>query len=232
MILGCLLGQSCPAQTYIFESPNTREHMSDESAMQSLDSYEQRNFLAVAGYLAARLCTHPTIQGGLGVFAGNTENTAMVHGCAGSRARYLGELLARYAHQEWVLIFSADAGESERLVIVSFSSNELRGTPAEIRRFGLAAGTVLIDGRLVRIYFWQTDHAQDQAIRALAEAHQATVKEITGKGTLIGSNARAEAQKLFDRDIAAYERRHHWKLSALLWTRRLHDLGMEKRGSM
>ncbi|MBZ5525193.1 MAG: hypothetical protein LAP21_23450 [Acidobacteriia bacterium] len=42
-VIGCLLlGQACYGQSYIFESPNTREHMSGEAAAQSLDSYEQR----------------------------------------------------------------------------------------------------------------------------------------------------------------------------------------------
>src|SRR5262249_11527918 len=47
---------SSAAQSFIFGSPNTREHMSDEAAIAARDSFEQRNFLAVARYLAGRLC--------------------------------------------------------------------------------------------------------------------------------------------------------------------------------
>ncbi|HWZ43346.1 MAG TPA: hypothetical protein VNW97_07700 [Candidatus Saccharimonadales bacterium] len=232
LVLGLLLAHVCSAQSYIFESPNTREHMSDESAVQSLDSYEQRNFLAVARYLAGRLCAHPTVEGGLGIFSGSTENTAMVRGCPASQGRYLGELLARYAHQEWLLIFSANPNERGRLVIVSFPGDQFTGIPAEMRSFGLTAGTVLMEGKLIKIYLWEADHAQDEAIRSLAATHQAIIEEITGKATLIGSNARAQAQSIFDQDIATYERRHRWKLSVLLWIRRLRDLGVEKSRSM
>jgi hypothetical protein len=213
-------------QSYIFESPNTREHMSDEAALQSLDSLEQRNFVAVAGYLARRLCHEPKVAGGLGMFAGSTENTAMVSGCKGRRARYLGELLARYAHQEWVLIFTADPRGNERLVVISFAGDQLKNIPLEMRKSGLNTGTILGEGNMVRVYLWATDHSLDAMVQSFADAHQGKVQEIVGKGTLAGSDSRLEAQHVFDREIAAYERRHNVKLSALLWTRKLHDLGL------
>lgn len=227
----CLVpDQGCYAQSYIFESPNTRDQMSGEAAVRSLDSFEQKNFAAVAGYLARKLCRQPEVANGLGLFAGSTENAVMVTGCGGRRARYLGELLARYAHQEWVLIFAAEPAGKERLVVISFTSDQPLRVPEEMRGSGLTAGTVIVKGTQAKVYLWEADHAHDAAIRSLAEAHRATIEEIAGHATLIGDDSRARAQRLFDREIAAYERGHQPVLSPLLWSRTLRDLGLSEAG--
>jgi hypothetical protein len=211
-------------QSYIFESPNTREHMSDDDAVQSLDSHEQRNFAAVARYLARKLCPTPAVMSGVGMFAGSAENTLMVSGCQGRDALYLGELLARYAHQEWVLVFTENPKESERLIVVTFTGGPVVNIPQDMRKFGLGAGTILAEGDEIRVYLRETDHSRDEAIHAFAAARRGRIREIPGKGKLIGSDSRAEAQHVFDREIAVYERRRRLKLSALLRTRRLRDM--------
>src|ERR1051326_1408332 len=58
-ILGLPVASVCAAQSFIFVSPNTREHLSDQDAIASLDSFEENNFLAVADYLSGRVCAHP-----------------------------------------------------------------------------------------------------------------------------------------------------------------------------
>ena len=225
------LASFCQGQSYIFESPNTREHMSDDDAIQSLESHEQRNFSAVAGYLARKLCPAPAVLSGVGIFAGSTENTLMVSGCKDQEALYLGELLARYAHQEWVLVFTADPKESERLIVVTFTGGSVVNIPQDMRKFGLSTGTILAEGDEIRVYLWERDGSPDDSIRSFAAAHQGQIREISGKGTLVGSNSRLEAQRVFDREIAGYERRRRLKLSALLWTRRLHDMGLASAGA-
>src|SRR5690349_17908506 len=92
-------------QSFLFVSANTREHMSDEAAWESLNSFEQSNFLAVENYLASRLCSKPRVMSSEGMDGSTTENSSLVTGCNEGSARYLGELLARYAHQKWILIF-------------------------------------------------------------------------------------------------------------------------------
>lgn len=212
-------------QSYIFESPNTREHMSDDDAVQSLDSHEQRNFAAVAGYLGRKLCPAPEVLSGIGMFAGSTENTLMISGCKGQEAIYLGELLARYARQEWVLVFTANPKENERLLIVTVTGISVMNIPQDMRKFGLSAGTILTAGDEIRIYLWERDHSADDAVHSFAASHEGRVSEISGKGRLIGSDHRATAQHVFDREIAGYERRRGLKLSALLRTRKLRDMG-------
>src|SRR5215469_12036229 len=111
------------AQSFLFVSPNTREHMTDEFAWESLDSFEQNNFLAVADYLTTRLCAKPRVQSAEGMDGSDTENSSLITGCSSTKARYVGELLGRYTHQKWILVFDPDASSNERLLIATFSSD-------------------------------------------------------------------------------------------------------------
>src|SRR5258708_10614157 len=88
-----LLTGVCQGQAFVFVSPNTRTHMSAEFALESQDSFEQSNFVAVARYLASKLCPRPAVWSGEGMDGTDTENTALVTGCKNGNAIYLGELL-------------------------------------------------------------------------------------------------------------------------------------------
>ena len=194
-----LAGNQSSGQSFLFVSPNTREHMSDEAAWESLDSFEQRNFVAVENYLATRLCSKPQVVSTEGMDGSTTENSTMITGCNAGRARYLGELLGRYAHQKWIFIFDPVSGGSERLLSVSFSAEHPEETPKLLRQHGLTAGTVVVKDKLVQVYLWLKDHSQDTAVAAFVQAVHGTVQELKGKATFTGNDSRAAAQPIFDR---------------------------------
>lgn len=231
-----VLGGMGWAQSFLFVSPNTRSAMSGDFAQASLDSFEQANFLAVANYLAIRLCLKPQAWSGEGMTETNAENSVMVTGCKGAEARYLGELLGRYAHQKWVLTFDSAPRGKERLLVITFPATQPADTAKEMRRFGIKAATVVNanphrshgqqECKQVRVYLWVPDHSQDQAVRDFCAANHGTIQEFAGTGTLIGSDSRASAQKIFDHHITSYEQGHHRTLSKLLWSKKLHDLGL------
>lgn len=223
LLLAAVLAPMCTAQSFVFASPNTRTHMSEEAALASQDSFEQRNFLAVAEYLAGKLCHNSEVRGGEGLDQADTENTAITLGCKGGPAIYLGELLARYAHQEWVLFFSASPRGHERLFVIHFSAG-LAEAMSQVRQHQVPQATVIAEGKSVRVYIWVKDHAQDELIRALAQDTHAETKEISGTGLLIGNDDRKKAQQVFDKKILAYEREHKTAFSLQLWSKHLHDM--------
>ena len=220
-------GNQSSNQSFLFVSPNTREHMSDEAAWESLDSFEQRNFVAVENYLATRLCSRPQAVSAEGMDGSTTENSTVITGCSADRARYLGELLGRYAHQKLILIFDPFNGGSERLLIVSFSAEHPEDTPKLLRQQGFPAGTVVVKDKAVKVYLWLKDHSQDAAAAAFVQAVHGTLQELKGKATFIGSDSRATAQHIFDQKIEIYERAHHQSFSKLLGSRSRHDLGID-----
>jgi hypothetical protein len=206
--------------------------MSGAFALESQDSFEQSNFVAVARYLATRLCPRPEVWSGAGMYETDIENTTLVTGCKNGEATYLGELLGRYAHQKWILIFHPAEKGPQRLFIIELASAQPANTIKEMRKHGLNEGTIVSqnnvsqnDANAVRVYIWVNDNAKDDAVHAFADANHAKLQEIHGTGLLLGNAARRLAQRAFDQGIAAYERSHQRAFSALLWSRKLHDLG-------
>jgi hypothetical protein len=155
-----------------------------------------------------------------------TENTALVTGCKNGNAIYLGELLGRYAHQKWILIFNPAKKSDQRLFIIELTSARPANTIQEMHKYELNEGTIISqDNNAVSLYIWMKDNSKDGAVHAFADANHGKIQEIQGTGVLIGNDSRSLAQRAFDRGIAAYERTHHHALSALLWSRKFHDLG-------
>jgi hypothetical protein len=219
------------AQSFLFVSPNTRDLMSDESALGSLDSFEQTNFVAVARHLGTRLCPGPQVANAEGMDGMGAENSILVTGCKSAEARYLGELLGQYAHQKWILVFDPEPKGSERLFVITFVANQPEDTLNNMRGFGIKAATVvpaIRDGegdQRVRVYLWIQDRSQESAVHAFAVVVHGAVEEIAGKGTMIGAESRTSAQKTFAHEIKVFERAHHRRLSKLLRSKTLHHLG-------
>ena len=95
------------AQSVVFVSPSDKGLLTMSCAEGSLSSFEQLHYLAAAHYLAERLCQQPHIEGAVGVWKGQAENSGMIDGCPNERARELGALLAKYYHQEQALVSTA-----------------------------------------------------------------------------------------------------------------------------
>ena len=83
------------AQSIVFVSPSTKGLLTMSCAEGSLKSFEQLHYLATAHYLAQHLCQQPQIDGAVGVWNGQAENSSMIDGCPNERARELGALLAK-----------------------------------------------------------------------------------------------------------------------------------------
>jgi hypothetical protein len=226
LLLAASLSTPSLAQSFVFASPNTREHMSDEAALASQDSYEQQNFMAVARYFAARLCAAPEIKSSEGLDGSGAENSLLITGCRGKRAIYLGELLARYGHQRWVLIFDSTAAGLESLFAITLTNLDVHQVLEKMRRHSLRGGTVISSGKNVVVYVWTTDPSAAASVRSFAQGSQGNIQQIPGKGYLLGNQDRALAQRILDRDIAAYERQSKLALSRELWSRKLHDMGL------
>jgi len=257
-ILYLLLTGLCHAQSFVFASPNTRTHMPDSVALASQDSFEQQNFLAVARYLAARLCpasavqlksqtkasahtkapataqaqSQTLVQASVGLDGPGAENSLMVMGCTSGAAEYLSMLLARYGHQNWGLVFIPAKNGPERLFMITLSGTDPEQTLQQMRRHGITDGTVVAQKNRILAYIWVQEKAEDGSmhknIRAFAEDSHGEIREITGTGKLLGDEDRAKAQHILDENIFRYERAHGAALSALLWTKKLRDMGFSQ----
>src|ERR1700753_4091475 len=113
------------AQSIVFVSPSDKGLLTMSCAEVSLGSFEQLHYLAAAHYLAEHLCQQPQIDGAVGVWKGQAENSGMIDGCPNERARQLGALLAKYYHQEQALVFDRNA--TGKTSLISFRATQPLG---------------------------------------------------------------------------------------------------------
>jgi hypothetical protein len=185
------------AQSVVFVSPSDKGLLTMPCAEGSLNSFEQLHYLAAAHYLAERLCQQPQIEGAVGVWKGQAENSGMIDGCPNERARQLGALLAKYYHQERALVFDRDpAGKTS---MISFRATQPLGIIAIMMAEAQVSGATVIPhtpDNMVMIV------AGDAAQRARAmtlytSLHGRGLHEESGTTELIGDNDRAKARTIF-----------------------------------
>lgn len=182
--------------------------------------------MAVADFLAFRICSKPHVWSAEGIYAGTAENSSAITGCASAEAGYLGALLGRYAHQKSILIFDPSAKGGEHLFVITVFNGHAAEVIRGLRRFGIKAAAIASQDQLIEVNIWVTDDSQNVTIHAFADMEHGTLQDIPGKGVLIGNDSRSASQQVFDQRIHYYERAHHRSLSKLLWSKLLHDLDM------
>ncbi len=151
------------AQSVVFVSPSAKGLLTMSCAEGSLSSFEQLHYLAAAHYLAERLCQQPQIEGAVGVWKGQAENSGMIDGCPNERARALGALLAKYYHQEQALVFDRDpAGKTS---LISFRATQALGVIAIMMAQAQVSGaTVIPHGQDNLVLIVAADAAQRAAV--------------------------------------------------------------------
>jgi hypothetical protein len=223
IILGC---QGAFAQSVVFVSPSTKGLATISSAEASLTSFEETNYLAAAHYLADRLCQQPHIDSAVGVWKGQAENSGMIDGCSGDRAREIGALLARYYHQEKALIFDRDAAGKTSLL--SFHASQPLGVVAiMMAQANITGATVIPHTQDNLILIVATDEAQHSRIVSLySMLHGHDLHEETGTAEMIGNEDRAKARDIFNA-IVSHAPAEVRQLGMDMYSEQFHELGLQ-----
>jgi hypothetical protein len=215
------------AQSIVFVSPSTKGVMSMACAGDTLGSFEQVHYLAAAHYLADHLCAQTHIDGGVGLWNGQAENSGMIDGCPGEKARVLGAMLGRYYHQKAALVFDRDAAGKSWLV--SFHATQPLGVVSILMSQAKITGATVIphdhDNLIFLVAGTPEDHARSQDLYTLM--HGQGLHEEQGTVELIGnSEDRAKARDVYDGILARSTPEVH-ELNEEMYTSQFEDLGMQ-----
>ncbi len=215
------------AQSVVFVSPSTKGVMSMPCAGESLTSFEQLHYLAAAHYLAEHLCQQPHIDGGVGLWKGQAENSGMIDGCPSEKARVLGAMLGRYYHQNAAMVFDRDpAGKSW---LVTFHATQPLGVVSIMMAQAKISGATVIphdhDNVIFLVASNADDHARSQDLYTLL--HGQGLHEEQGTVELIGdSDDRVKARDVYDGILARATPEVH-ELSEEMYTPQFGDLGLQ-----
>lgn len=232
-LLLLLIGSAAGQQLAVgFVSPNVRDHMTYETAKESLASFEETNFLAVADRVLCNLSPHPAVDSSIGevhekgkLGLEGAENSAVLRAAVSfDEMRYAVALLGRYAHQEYVIVFAVDPSMARPARLFTLRVDKQFGRPA-IEKTLDAAGVLhrtLVDEQTIAALILPGD--SDAAIRKAAQRLRARTELQQGRGEIIGDDDRLKAAAIYDRIIADFESAHpDHKLSPFLWSREWHD---------
>ncbi len=213
------------AQSIVFVSPSDKGLLTMSCAEGSLGSFEQLHYLAAAHYLAEHLCQQAQIDGAVGVWKGQSENSGMIDGCPNERARQLGALLAKYYHQEQALVF--DRNPAGKTSLISFRASQPLGVISILMAQAEVSGATVVphaQDNLVLIV--AVDTAQRARSMALyASLHGRGLHEEPGTTELIGDNDRAKARGIFTA-IVANGPADVRQLNSDMYSEQFNDLGL------
>jgi hypothetical protein len=217
--------QTLFAQSVVFVSPSTKGLATIACAEASLNSFEQANYLASAHYLAEHLCQQPRIEGAVGVWKGQAENSGLIDGCSSDRARQVGALLARYFHQEKVLVFDRDAAGKTSLF--TFHVNQPLGVVAIMMAQSNVTGATVIphagDNLIFIVAADEAEHARTMSLYLMLHGHD--LREEAGTAQMIGDEDRAKARDIFT-SIVSHAPAEVRQLGLDMYSEQFHELGM------
>lgn len=222
LLLGLLLCTlSLAAQTTLYVSPNTREHLDRPCAAESRDSFEQRNFMAVSRRLAERLCHSATVTGAEGLYGigdASGENSGVISGCGPAAGHYVGALLATFYHQKWFLLFTPDPNGKAELFTLSLPNVGRQQILVAFDAAHVDAATMIETGSGYKLYVIPDSPEQRTAVQDLARQLKAQVTSTRGTSELIGNDSRAKAAQKFAAIIARQEKQSGKHLAATVFT--------------
>ncbi|HEY2362161.1 MAG TPA: hypothetical protein VGK36_13655 [Candidatus Angelobacter sp.] len=231
-----LLGSATGQQMAVgLGSPNTRDSMSYADAKISLTSFEETNFVAVADRIVCALAPRGSVekaigevheQGSLGV--SGAENSVVVKAPVSLQdMRYTMALLARFAHQKFMIVFIPEEAGGSRpkpaeMVLLHVPQKISRVRMERVLdKSGVPYRTLLDDHRVM---VFLPEGTPDAAVRKAAQRLGAKIEAERGTGEIFGNDDRSKALAAYDRIIAEYELAHPDKaLSSRLWSREWHD---------
>ena len=218
------MGRAVAAQdSYVFASPNTRASLTDEDAQGSLTSSEELNAIAVADRIACSMARKAEISSVLGVYDASSENSFLIESdLKRDQTEYLGSLIGKYEHQEFVLLFFPQAAGHDRLWAIK-TSKSLDAAIGAARRMHLTPLTVRADADGTEIWIVDMGDKFGNRPHGLAAQLGGSAASLDGAAELQGDDDRAKAAAIFDAKIGAFEQQAKRKLSSQLWTKTWHN---------
>jgi len=209
--IGASAQQASRSRNYGFVSPNTKEGLKLEDAIEALDSNEEWNFIRRASNLRCVVRTQIRVYRALGSWSDGAEHSTMLQ-LRGDEPtiRYLVSRLGRDANQKAVLYFHESPAGSAKLYILR---------PKHIRKFqtiirlldaaGVAFRTLVPTRNYTLVYVVDNETNLREKVARAATLLNSRVTVRTGTTQFIGDDAQREkAKSIHSKELEDYEKTH------------------------
>ena len=212
VFLCCASAWAQQSLNYGFVSPNTREGLKLDEAVQGLQSTEELALLKRISSLRCTIRSPISTNRALGSWSDGAEHSILLRVKTDEPTmRYLMSRLGRDANQKAVLYFYPRTRGNARLFIVH-PSKRLRAF-SEISRFldeaGISFRTLVPTKQETTVYVVDTENSLAAKVKTAAKRLRARFTSQTGNASFIGDDsAREKGQTIFQKEIKAYESKH------------------------
>jgi hypothetical protein len=203
--------QDQKAVSYGFVSPNTRQNLKLEEAIEGMDSPAEANLRSKAINLSCVVRTRIRAFRALGSWSDGAEHSVMVRFASDEDTlRYVVSLMGRVAEQKYVIYFHPEPGGAADLYTLRAPAKgrNLRVLSSALHHAGVPFSTIVPLNGTTAIYIIDLDRDLRDKIRVAARMLRASVAHVHGKAKLFGDDFRDRAKTVFEQDIKNFERKN------------------------
>jgi hypothetical protein len=215
IVLSCALGASAQQSTrslsYGFVSPNVKEGLTLENAIEGMNSVEEWAFIQRASKLRCVVRTQVHVYRALGSWSDGAEHSTMLQVRSDEPTiRYLVSRLGRDADQKAVLYFHVNQTGSSKLYILRPKRIQKFQTIIRLLdRVGIAYSTLVPTRNNTLVYLVDNENTLSDKVSSAARLLKARVTVRTGTAQFIGDDSqRAKARTIYSEELEQYEKIH------------------------
>lgn len=193
---------------YGFVSPNTRENLTLEQAINGMNSPDEKQLRLKAINLGCVVRSRIQAYKALGSWSDGAEHSILLRLQSDEATlRYVLSRMGRDAQQKYVIYFHPQpAGKVDFYVLrLPAPRKSLHAISAELELAGIPFRTVVPLGRTTAIYIIDLDRDLREEVFAVARKLRARVSVQPGNALLFGDDDRQKAKAKFEQEISGYE---------------------------
>jgi hypothetical protein len=198
-------------QSFGFVSPNTRDDLKLQDAIQGMDSQEELGLLSRAKNLGCVIRRKIAAKPAVGSWSDGAEHSILIQVNANESAiRYLMSRLGRDANQKAVVYFLPKArGRAKIYIINHIRDFNFRQIGNVLDESGIAFRTLVPARQGTIIYIIDIENSlRDKVLQASRKLNHRVTSQ-SGNASFIGDDSsREKGQAVFVEEIKQYERKH------------------------
>lgn len=211
LLLGCGTTTAQSSRNFGFVSPNTRENLNLQEAMQGMDSQEELDLLSRAKNLGCVVKQTITTERAVGSWSDGAEHSLLIRVNANeSTIRYLLSRLGRDANQKSVLYFHPTRrGRAKIYVIRHINGFNFRQIGNILDESGIRFRTLVLVRHGTIVYIIDRENTLRRNVLEAARRLHYRVTSQRGDAAFIGDDSsRDKGQAVFAQEIKKYELKH------------------------
>ena len=209
LLLGC--GSITAQQSFGFVSPNTRDDLKLQDAIQGMNSQEELRLLSRARSLGCVIKRKVTTGTAVGSWSDGAEHSILIRVNASETAiRYLMSRLGRDASQKAVLYFHPNRrGRAKIYIIQHIRDHNFRQIADVLDESGIAFRTLVPARHGTIVYIIDIENALARNVLQAARRLRQRITSQAGSAAFIGDDSsRDKGQAIFAEEIKRYELKH------------------------